>query len=144
MKKKPGNWGQSETAEYFEINNNSYYMYLYLTTLSGLVNKIIIILHTNTSGPILADHYTKTCILYHNNTTSMSWSLWMQRISIVNTLPNVKPEGNSSFISKRFPKMFRNSNTIIMSPNRSDGSFILTGVVLGNSCKWMHKTHSVA
>ena len=59
----------------------------------------------------------------------------MQRISIVNTLPNVKPEGNSSFISKRFPKMFRNSNTIIMSPNRSDGSFILTGVVLGNSCK---------
>ena len=42
-------------------------MYLYLITSSGLMNKIVIILHTNTTSPILAEHYTKTCTLYHNN-----------------------------------------------------------------------------
>jgi len=50
-------------------------------------------------------------------------------------LPNVRPEGNSSFMSKRFPKTLRNSRTIIISPNSSDGSFIVTGVVFGRSCK---------
>lgn len=50
-------------------------------------------------------------------------------------LPNVRPEGNSSLMSKRFPKTLRNSRTIIISPNSSDGSFIMTGMVFGRSCK---------
>ena len=38
-------------------------------------------------------------------------------------------------MSKRFPKTLRNSRTIIISPNSSDGSLIVTGVVFGRSCK---------
>ena len=51
-------------------------MYLYLTTLSGLV----IILHTNTSGPILAKHYTKTCTLYHNHYINVMITLIAENI----------------------------------------------------------------
>lgn len=49
--------------------------------------------------------------------------------------PNERPEGNSSLMSNRFPKTLRNSKTIIISPNRSDGSFNATGVVMGRSCE---------